>query len=184
MTAHPTPHQELTSPAGAAVTAMFLYEGFRDWVDVHERATLAIGRTPAATRTARQRATTDLDTVLVHTGGAIEQARMLAGYVPVVDAAVARVLGPHAQDPDQAGVLAYEVHNPVGWWIAGYAAHTGGSLPTHAEVGAYTRDQIRAFLTPNPPPGSTLRAVPATALATPTPAPTTTPTPGVRRSLR
>ena len=125
--------------SASAVTATFLYEGFRDWVQVNDP---------------------DQARVLV-VGGAIEQAELMARYAPVVDTAAAVALAEDPAGRDRPGVLEYEVINPVGAWLAEQAAtrarYTGqagddGTPATLTAAAATTRTLTQAFLgTPTPP---------------------------------
>lgn len=137
-------------PRGASeVTATFLYEGFRDWVDRND---------PHQQRVLRA-------------GGAIEQAHLMARYAPVVDLAAALALAEDPDGRDRPGVLEYEVINPVGWWLAERTAETGqldatGLPAAAAQAATATRGMTQAFLADGPGPRTTQPTAPAAITAT------------------
>lgn len=116
MTAQPT---RLDTDPAARVTTIFLFEGFRDYCARHGQP-LVSGRAGGPVH--------DPDAITGRVGGALEQAQLISGLGGHVQAETCRWLNRHTNPDDQhPGVLAYEVHNPLGWWIADQIA--GGDLP-------------------------------------------------------
>ncbi len=104
----------MPSTVEAATCAMFLYEGFRDFMEFYSRK--CTGREPKghADRCAM---------IEVRIGGAIEQAEMLAHWAEFVANETKLWIEHHGHEDyercvDHPGVLAYEVWNPLGRWIA------------------------------------------------------------------
>lgn len=124
------------------VVAIFLYEGFRDWVAAHDQVA---GRLPADQPGGRAAAVDQLARVEAQIGGAIEAAHLMAHYAPVVDATMVAELAADPGGRDRPGVAEYEVVNPVGEWIAGYIGLGHGQPPTEHVV-LVTRSLTRGFL--------------------------------------
>lgn len=131
MTTHlrPSPAPPVRDPR---ITAMFLFEGFRDYLES------AGSRSPGDGPGHPTRA----ELIDIRVGGAIEQAHTVAPFAHVVDTALVAVL---PTDLDLPGVVEYEVVNPIGWYLAERASGDHG-LPTVEDVAHLTTQLVRDFL--------------------------------------
>ena len=114
----------MTSQKDIATCAIFLFEGWNDFVGP------PVWRVDAP----------DFD----HIGGVIEQAEYLALWAERIAIWTDEYIEKHGEQ-DFPGVLAYEVWNPMGWWLAERCAEGIGATFTIRDANAALRVELGTF---------------------------------------
>ena len=134
----------LDDARGDYVTAMFLFEGFRDYVNdaQNDSGYGYLSMSSTTNRKAYKRAQS-IDSYL---GGVIEQAHALSEVVPVVRKEIDAIVEAYTEgDIDYFGVLEYEVTNPLGHWLADYVGKKG-RMPSEKRLRRAVAEQMECFM--------------------------------------